>query len=121
MGEGYEVSADAEKLDGVRGRLNQQRELVEGVNLTAPSGSMFGLSPKGRWLEDVVNRGHKNIGRSLKETAQGLEKTSDGIHDAMVEIEGADVDAQIAMNKIADALAIMSNPLVIFGKKNLPF
>lgn len=121
MGEGYEVSAHAEKLDGVRNRLGKQRELVEGVDLTAPSGSMFGLSPKGQWLEDVVNRGHKNIGRSLKETAQGLEKTSDGIHDAMVEIEGADVDAQIAMNKIADALAIMSNPLVIFGKKNVPF
>lgn len=120
MGEGYEVSADAEKLDGVRNRLDKQRELVQGVELTAPSGSMFGSSPKGQWLEEVVNRGHQNIGRSLKETAQGLEKTSDAVHDAMVEIEGADVDSQIAMNKIADALAIMSNPLVIFGK-NIPF
>lgn len=121
MAEGYEVSADTEKLDGVRNRLDKQREMLEGVEMTPPSGSMFGLSPKGQWLEDVVSRGHKNIGRSLKDTAQGLEKTSDGIHDAMVEIEGADVDAQLAMNKIADALAIMSNPLVIFGKKNLPF
>jgi hypothetical protein len=118
MGDNGQVSVDAVRLDNARQALDDERQLVisERKALVDPVPGMFGESARGEWLAGVVAKGHQNIDRSLGDTAEGLKSTSDGIHEAMVALEGADVDAAITAQKFASALALMSNPLVIFDK-----
>ena len=122
MGDNGQVSVDAMRLDAARQNLNDQRERVLEARkqLADPVGSMFGGSARGEWLAAVVRKGHQNIDSSLGDTAKGLNETSEAIHDAMVAIEGADVDAAVNAQKFANAVALMSNPLVIFNKNQGP-
>ncbi|EGD44878.1 hypothetical protein NBCG_00724 [Nocardioidaceae bacterium Broad-1] len=122
MGDSGQVSVDTMRLDAARQNLNDQRERVLEARkqLADPVGGMFGGSSRGEWLGAVVRKGHQNIDSSLGDTAKGLHETSEAIHDAMVAIEGADVDAAVTAQKFANALALMSNPLVIFNKNQGP-
>ncbi len=122
MGDNGQVSVDTMRLDAARQNLDDERERVleSKKQLADPVAGMFGGSARGEWLGAVVRKGHQNIDGSLGDTAKGLRETSAAIHDAMVAIDGADVDAAVTAQKFANALALMSNPLVIFNKNAGP-
>ncbi|MFE6646563.1 hypothetical protein ACFVJS_08385 [Nocardioides sp. NPDC057772] len=123
MGNGDELSVDYDKLNKVHRDLEEQKNLVQSLDLgTAPAVSAFGGSAKGEWLANAVIKGHQNINQAKKETVQGLEQYASAVDDAINDITQTDEGAAMVAKKMADALAVMSNPLVIFsGKLPIPF
>ena len=119
MGNGDELTVDYDNLNKVHRDLEEQKSLVQSLDLgRAPAASAFGGSAKG----DAVIKGHANIGKAKKETVEGLEKYASAVDDAIHDIAATDEGAAIVAKKMADALAVMSNPLVIFSRKlPMPF
>ncbi|MGH3351370.1 MAG: hypothetical protein ACRDPS_11950 [Nocardioides sp.] len=118
MGNGDELSVDYDKLTKVHQNLEEQKGLVESLDLgSAPAAGAFGGSAKGEWLANAVIKGHQNINQAKKETVQGLETYASAVTDAINDITETDEGAAIVAKKMADALAVMSNPLVIFDKE----
>lgn len=123
MGNGDELSLDYDKLNKVYQDLEEQKRLVQSLDLgSAPAASAFGGSAKGEWLAKAVIKGHQNINEAKKDTVKGLEKYASAVDDAINDITETDEGAAMVAKKMADALAVMSNPLVIFsGKIPMPF
>lgn len=118
MGNGDELTVDYDNLNKVHRDLEEQKGLVQSLDLgRAPAASAFGGSAKGEWLANAVIKGHENIGKAKKETVEGLEKYASAVDDAIHDIAATDEGAAIVAKKMADALAVMSNPLVIFSKE----
>ncbi|MER7558672.1 hypothetical protein ABTZ46_17130 [Nocardioides sp. NPDC126508] len=118
MGDGNELSVDYDKLNKVHRDLEDQKNLVQSLDLgSAPAASAFGGSAKGEWLANAVIKGHQNINQAKNETVQGLEKYASAVDDAINDITETDEGAAMVAKKMADALAVMSNPLVIFSKE----
>ncbi|NGN92363.1 hypothetical protein G5C66_06355 [Nocardioides sp. KC13] len=118
MGNGDELTVDYDNLNKVHRDLEEQKGLVQSLNLGhAPAVSAFGGSAKGEWLANAVIKGHENIGKAKKETVEGLEKYASAVNDAIHDIAATDEGAAIVAKKMAEALAVMSNPLVIFRKE----
>lgn len=118
MGNGDELTVDYDNLNKVHRDLEEQKGLVQSLDLGhAPAAGAFGGSAKGEWLANAVIKGHENIGKAKKETVEGLEKYASAVDDAINDIAATDEGAAIVAKKMADALAVMSNPLVIFSKE----
>lgn len=116
-----EISADTDKLNKVRGALDDQRQNVQSAKkgLVAPSHGAFGASATGEWIEQIVHRAHLGLERALTENEQGLEKQSDAVHNGMKQISGADVDAQLQARALEEVVSIFSNPLVMFSNDEM--
>lgn len=125
MGDGNELSVKYDTLNRVRRDLEEQKSKVESLELgAAPAIAAFGGSAKGEWLANAVVKGHQNIKEAKRDTVQGLEKYASAVDDVMHDIAATDEGAAIVAKKMADALALMSNPLVIFNKEfggKIPF
>ncbi|MGH8078837.1 MAG: hypothetical protein ACREPE_16170 [Lysobacter sp.] len=118
MGNGDELRVNYDKLNRVYRDLDEQKDLVQSLDLgSAPAASVFGGSAKGDWLARAVIKGHQNINDAKEDTVQGLEKYASAVDDAINDIAKTDEGAAIVAKKMADALAVMSNPLVIFSKE----
>lgn len=118
MGNGDELTVDYDKLNKVYQDLDEQKGLVKSLKLgTAPAASAFGGSAKGEWLANAVIKGHENINEAKEDTIQGLAKYASAVDDAIKDIAETDEGTAIVAKKMADALAVMSNPFVIFSGK----
>lgn len=123
MGHGDEISVDYDKLNNVYRDLEDQKGIVESLDLgKAPSVGAFGGSAKGQWLANAVIKGHKNIDEAKADTVRGLETYASAVDDAIKDIAATDEGAAVVAKKMADALEMMSKPLTIFsGKIPMPF
>lgn len=123
MGDGDELSLDYDKLNKVYQDLDEQKNLVQSLKLGhAPAVSAFGGSAKGEWLANAVIKGHKNINDAKEDTVRGLEKYASAVDLAIKDIAKTDEGAALVAKRMADALEVMSKPLMIFaGKIPLPF
>lgn len=118
VGDGNELSVKYDTLRTVHKDLEEQKSKVESLNLgDAPAIAAFGGSAKGEWLARAVVKGHRNIKDAQRDTVQGLENYASAVNDAIHDIAATDEGAAIVAKKMADALALMSNPLVIFSKE----
>jgi hypothetical protein len=118
MGNGNELSVNYDILNRVHRDLEEQKSKLESLRLgDAPNIAAFGGSAKGEWLANAVVKGHRNVKEAQEDTVQGLEKYASAVDDAIHDIAATDEGAAMVAKKMADALDLMSNPLVLFGGK----
>lgn len=114
-GNGGEIELDYDRLNRVYDDLTAQKDLVQSLNFgEAPSPSVFGGSPRAQHLAGLVTRGHEGVMTSKKETAQALDKYASAVDDARNNIIESDEGAAMVARKMADALDLISRPLIFF-------
>ena len=118
MGDNDEIRADFDKLNEANKNLLSERDLVRSLDLgDAPAAVAFGGSALGQTLARTVALAHQNLITAKKETARGLEKYADATEKAQTDIIKTDEGQAAVLQTMAEALQVMSNPLVMLNKK----
>lgn len=118
MGDTDEIRADLDKLNEANKNLLAERDLVKSLDLgDAPAAAVFGGSALGQSMAQTVELAHANLIKAKTETAHGLEKYADATEKAQTQIVQTDEGQAAIAQTMAEALQLMSNPLVMFNKK----
>lgn len=118
MGDTDEIRADFDKLREANQNLLAEQELVQSLDLgDAPPAAVFGGSALGQSLAQTVALAQENLLNAKRETAQGLGKYADATEKAQTDIMNTDEGQAAIAQTMADALQLMSNPLVMFNKQ----
>ena len=118
MGDTGEVRADLDKLREANQNLLDERDLVESLDLgDSPAAAVFGGSALGQSMAETVQRAHQNLIEAKQDTAQGLQKWVDATRDAQTQIVQTDEGQAALAQTMAEAVQLLTNPLVMFNKK----
>lgn len=118
MGDSDEIRADFDKLREANQNLLAERDLVKSLDLgDAPAAAVFGGSALGQSMAQTVALAHANLIKAKRQTAQGLEKYADATEKAQTKIMETDEGQAAIAQTMAEALQVLSNPLVMFNKK----
>ncbi|MDQ4110511.1 MAG: hypothetical protein M3306_05345 [Actinomycetota bacterium] len=118
MGDSDEIRADFDKLREANQNLLAEQDLVTSLDLgDAPAAAVFGGSALGQSMAQTVALAHANLIKAKKETAQGLGKYADATEKAQSDIMATDEGQAAIAQTMAEALQMLSNPLVMFNKK----
>jgi hypothetical protein len=118
MGDSDEIRADFDKLREANQNLLAERDLVKSLDLgDAPPAAVFGGSALGQSMAQTVALAQANLIKAKRQTAQGLEKYADATEKAQTDIMETDEGQAAIAQTMAEALQVLSNPLVMFNKK----
>jgi hypothetical protein len=118
MGDSDEIRADFDKLREANQNLLAERDLVRSLDLgDAPAAAVFGGSALGQSMAQTVALAQANLIKAKRQTAQGLEKYADATEKAQTDIMETDEGQAAIAQTMAEALQVLSNPLVMFNKK----
>lgn len=127
MGDSDEIRADFDKLREANQNLLAEQELVQSLDLgDAPPAAVFGGSALAQGMAETVALAHANLIKAKRETAQGLGKFAEATEKAQTQIMETDEGQAAIARTMAEALQMVSNPLVMFNKtgtaigKNMP-
>ncbi|TQL66229.1 hypothetical protein FB381_0078 [Nocardioides albertanoniae] len=118
MGDTNEIRADFDKLRDANQNLLAEKELVQSLDLgDSPAAAVFGGSALGQSMAQTVSLAHENLIKAQDDTVQGLGKWVEATEKAQTEIMETDEGQAAIAKTMAEALQVMSNPLVMFNSK----
>lgn len=118
MGDSDEIRADFDKLREANQNLLAEQELVQSLDLgDAPPAAVFGGSALAQGMAETVALAHANLIKAKRETAQGLGKFAEATEKAQTQIMETDEGQAAIARTMAEALQMVSNPLVMFNTK----
>jgi hypothetical protein len=117
MGDSDEIRADFDKLREANQHLLAEQELVQSLDLgDAPAAAVFGGSELAQGMAQTVARAHANLIRAQEDTVRGLGKWAVATEQAQSAIMNTDEGQAAVAQTMAEAVQILSNPLVMFNK-----